>query len=387
MTSLKICSISILIASTLLLGAASKAAPQDQNPRPTVHRAIPKVQKRESTPTATKTEPIFPVADNRFANIHQDGDRKDPKKSDWITRVDVAQTILQILFTAITTLATVYLAKFTYRLVTVTADLHRATQDGTEVARENVKAAKAAAKAAEASLEFTKNANEQNLRIAAQSSEATRQSAEIAQLALTAERPYLVVEKASLEGVIRQKEKKDPVNSSGILDNIVRYLTLYEELNEPSRFIPSAVFTFKNYGKGAAIIDELVARISLVTVPPPEGDFSSCMQFSIEREAVGPGDEWNETRIASADFISSEADLSDLTKQVKTLIVYGCVKYRDVSKTRPEGYRTEFYWIFEPPRPFDLLKGKPVDPADFVLTTLTLPHGFSRGPKARNQTT
>jgi hypothetical protein len=383
----------ILVASALLLSAAKNAA-EEQRPRPAIHRETPLSKKRKGQATATQADTISPsptpvieptkpaiqppVADNRAAEIQQDSQHKKLKEFDRLALGNMTQTILQFLFTAITTIATVYLAKFTYRLVSVTKDLHLATEASTQAANKT-------ADAAQAQLDFTKAANEQNTKIASENVKAAQLSAHVAELAHTAGRPYLVVEKAKVLGVIRRTEK--PTKSGGLLENTFQILTLDEQLNEPSEFFPSASITFKNYGKGVAIIEEIVALISLVSAPPEEHDFSDCHKLSIEREAVGPSGEWIESRIHSLEFLQSQTTaLWHITNKDKTLIVYGRVKYRDVAGTEPEGYYTEFYWFFEPPRPFgtDLLTGKPLDPK---LPNLRLPHSFSRGSQARNERT
>jgi hypothetical protein len=122
----------ILIASVLLLNAAPKGAAQEQGPRLTIHRKVRLAQKGTEGRTPTQTDTIgpsptavtetaeppaiqTPVAHESSARIQQHG---------W----SGVRTALQILFTLVTAVATVCLAKFTYQLVTVTADLHEATQ-------------------------------------------------------------------------------------------------------------------------------------------------------------------------------------------------------------------------------------------------------------------
>jgi hypothetical protein len=203
-----------------------------------------------------------------------------------ILKAWIAGITAQGVFNFVIAFATGLLAIFTWKLVSVTRDLHTATVEATKVAEENVKASKASAdaakenvKAAEASvaaanaqLEFTKTANEQNKQIASDAAKAAAQNVEVGLLALKSDRPYLVVEKATLSGVIKPENR--PAQTGGLLANAFQLLTLNEQLNDPLAFFPTAIFTFRNYGKGAAIIEELAALIALVDKPPPEHDFS-----------------------------------------------------------------------------------------------------------------
>jgi hypothetical protein len=290
---------------------------------------------------------------------------------------DSSESPWMIAFTGIAAAATILIAIFTCQLVSATHALKESTDEQVKAARASVKAAEASVAAANAQLEFTKAANEQNSKTAAEHVKATQQSARAAELAHIAQRPYLVVEKATLLGVIKPAETKGLFAVYGSLD-------LNEQLNDPLAFFPTAIFTFRNYGKGAAIIEELVALVTHVDKPPPEHDFSKCPEILIERPAVGPGDKWDNTRINSLTFFSSQDAVLDIGSGVTTLIVYGRVKYRDVSNTEPDGYYTEFYWTFTPPKPItiDFLTGQTIDQNK---STLRWPHNFSRGPQSRNR--
>ena len=168
----------ILIASPLALNANA----QSPSPRPSVQREAQLADSRQqqsnpaqaqavkrSAPAVTK--PAKPAIQATVRNessgiVEKQGDDKksNPSQSVLVWSWSMIQTALQILFTFVTTVATVYVAKFTYRLVQVTKDLHIATEAATNA---SIKSATAAEK-----------------------------SVEVAERALAAQRPFLNIEKS-----------------------------------------------------------------------------------------------------------------------------------------------------------------------------------------------
>jgi len=209
---------------------------------------------------------------------------------------------------------------------------------------------------------------------------ATKHAADAAKMAATAERPYLLIEKANLDGVVStsaQRERQTGIEG-GLLSSLVTMFANPETLNDVSRFFPTAGFTFKNYGKGPALVEDLLATIAVVDELPPPRNFTACQPIAVHPEAVGAGEPLNVRRIFSVTLLEAvEEKVTAIRQSTKTLIVYGRLKYRDVSKNPHE---TGFCWIFTPPKPagFDVPTGRP----DF--TAPILPHQFSRGPDSHN---
>jgi hypothetical protein len=129
MKQLKLLSMSILIGSALLLSAAKQGTAQDQSPRPTADSKTPLAQSREKkaaaiqaesvnpTPTPAYSQPTKPevqaTRSNHSAAINQqNGETKPGQESEPSFR-----TVLEIIFTFVTTVATISLAVFTYQLV------------------------------------------------------------------------------------------------------------------------------------------------------------------------------------------------------------------------------------------------------------------------------
>ena len=167
---------------------------------------------------------------------------------------------------------------------------------------------------------------------------ATKHAADAAQLAATAERPYLLIEKANLDGVVSKKgEQRTPTGIEGaLLSNLVTMFANPETLNEASRFFPSAGFTFKNYGKGPALIEDLLATISVVEALPPPHDFTGCQPIAVHPEAVGSGEPLNVRRIFSVTLLeATEEKVTAIRQGTKTLIVYGRLKYRERLQESP----------------------------------------------------
>jgi len=120
-----------------------------------------------------------------------------------------------------------------------------------------------------------------------------------ARLALRAERPYLLVAKAELKG----------------FDDIPGENT-------------EAQFTFKNFGKGPALIDRVLIRLNHVDRYPAKGDFSECKEKFPPLRAVAAG----ETLLITTDSKegwSGVLDMDDIRNARRALICYGCVSYSD----------------------------------------------------------
>jgi hypothetical protein len=152
--------------------------------------------------------------------------------------------------------------------------------------------------------------------------DAAKQSARAAELGLKADRPYLLVEDARIRGF-------PPSMPQSIAD-------LADAVTE-------AVFTLRNYGKGPALVEEIVLRVKAVVDLPPPKDFTDCRKQSVVVEAVPSG---GCLKIKS-DFVEgfiTDIDIAAIKGRTKTLIAYGRVIYRDVFK---EPYETGFFWIVE----------------------------------------
>ncbi len=165
-----------------------------------------------------------PVADNSTAEIEKNRENKKLKEFDWIAFWNGVRTALQIVFTAVTTIATVYLAKFTYQLVTVTKDLHTATKAATDA---SVKSADASTKSADAA----------------------EKSAQVAQHTLDAQRPFLRIEgpkitgfdqpaEATLAGSIWKVGVRFHIQNRGIGEGMIRHLTVNLRTKKPGQTPP-----------------------------------------------------------------------------------------------------------------------------------------------------
>jgi hypothetical protein len=377
----KLLSTSILIALALLLSAANAEQP---SPRPTIDRSTPLAQERKNHPTQTETDSIQPSPtlestsskptarsqdEKNAAREHRQNPSGEPPKEsqprDW----------LQIFFNFWLTVATIALAIFTWKLVGVTRDVHRATEKGTEVANENVKAARVSAEAAKAQLEFTKLANKQNLEIGSQAVQAAKENARAAALGVKSNRPYLLVEKGQLKGVVDRKNAGSDTSDSDetdIVSLISDMMRNAERLKEPVKFLPQAVMTFRNYGKGAALIKTFVGTIAAVEQMPSQKDFSKCRSLAIQREALGPNDTFVDGNLYSAEFTANRSQISAIENGTRTLLVYGRIVYSDV--TGSEEYETGFFWTFRPPKVMNLSGLAPpgLEP--------TIPSSFSSDP-------
>jgi hypothetical protein len=311
----------------LTKGETEKPTQHDQilrNSQPPIGRAIAAPTRRDS---------IQPLANM------QGSEGKQKKNQDWW----LARGIRSLIAVAVSWLSATANTIFNGLLVLFTYLLYRVGTTQTKLLK--------------ATTQLTSVAN-------AISQEISRESVKVAKLAVQSERPYLLVEKAELNGAVQRTTPLKPPTGDIIIDAI-QILNVRERFNEVRKFFPQAIFTFRNYGKGAAIIKELVGILSLVADLPQAKDFSLCSRRTIERDAVGPGDPWVENAFNAVEFLNNEAALSAVRSGTKRLIVYGRLTYTDVSGTGE--YETGFLWIFEPPKPF------PLFPEESTLETPTIP--------------
>lgn len=208
----------------------------------------------------------------------------------------------------------------------------------------------------------------------------TNEMHQVTKLALKIDRPYLVLERAQLTGVLRGD------------DPIFKEPPQLDQLTIPPRFSPRVVLEFRNYGKGPVIFGEGLIRIDAFAELPPARDFSGCERMGLQANAVPAGGEWHP--LAQFNF---EADwgalFPDIAAGRKSLIAYGCVRYTDpVGK---DTYETGFCWIFIPPRTelHTMPKGvrellapyrAPGAPDPEAPIATKMPGDFRRGPQTHN---
>jgi hypothetical protein len=189
-----------------------------------------------------------------------------------------------------------------------------------------------------------------------QAEETSRKSLEIAELALKADRPYLLIQKALLDRIMQVGTGVD-----GAID-------------EYKHFSPRAYFTFRNYGKGPALLEEAVIRLYPLPELQDAGDFTDCKKAQIDyesgREAIGVGEPW-EISNEIIDSLISEPDYKEIVAGTKKITVWGQLKYRDVFNNP---YETAFCWILEPPQLTYRMDQRPI----------MLIGRFLRGPATHN---
>jgi hypothetical protein len=176
---------------------------------------------------------------------------------------------------------------------------------------------------------------------ARRSAEAAESAAKASEAALKSDRPYLLIERADIFGIQRMDDKTGaPTHEIAVLKS----------------FSPHATFTFRNYGKGPALIDESVMRLCPISKMPAPGDFTACKSTETprnargDRDAVRAGETWN---ISSDPFdaLISPEDYAEILNGTKIIAVWGRVQYKDVFKdSKP--YETIFCYQLQPT--FDL---------------------------------
>ena len=162
--------------------------------------------------------------------------------------------------------------------------------------------------------------------------ETSRKSLEIAALALKADRPYLLIEQASLGGATVTVEE-----SMGSMAN-----QQVGELRPYDRFHPWATFKFRNYGKGPALLEEILENLCVVETLLNSRDYTACRKSSPFFDAIGTGEPWKLDIFGSGKHDPSKYE--GIRSGKKQLVVYGLVRYRDVFNNT---YETGFSWILE----------------------------------------
>jgi hypothetical protein len=308
----------ILVASAAFLNAASGQTPR---PGPQVTESLSGQRKEapehnqaqpQPAPTANSAKPEPPHGDASpgmgRTDIHQ-------SKRSWVWTIWTWTSGMsaQGFFTFVVAAATVAIAVFTWLLWRATDEMKKASAD---------------------------------------SASAAKKSAQVAELALHVDRPFLLVESAKLDGVVEPtfaipgaaKAIWGPL-ASGDMSLAERA----ERLKGVIQFSPNAAFTFKNYGKGPAILKDAVAGIVVLAELPPARDFSGLNKLFYDIQAIGAEESWTTFRFYQWGTITGEqqaADVAAIASEAKRLIVYGRVRYQDVFK---DDYETGFCWLFRPP--------------------------------------
>jgi hypothetical protein len=220
-------------------------------------------------------------------------------------------------------------------------------------------------------------------RTARRSEKAAKESAIAASLSLKNDRPFLILERAELTGVLRGDE---PIDQESVQ---------LDELKGPPRFFPRVILTFLNYGRGPAILSEGLIQIDAVSELLRPRDFSNCKTMELQANAVSTDKEWSP--LAEFNF---EADWKMLFPAIadgsKTLIVYGCIRYTDL--IGKDIFETGFCWRFVPPRfeSWEMPKNvrellepyRDIDAPEMSSAISTkMPGVFVRGPMTHNYNT
>jgi len=190
----------------------------------------------------------------------------------------------------------------------------------------------------------------------------SKESLEVTKLTAQSTRPYLLVDKAELLGVMKPRQLSE---SNDIFQTVGELINKPDQFLETNKFLPQARLTFKNFGKGLAAIKEFVGLIDLVAELPPVKDFQRCRPIKPDREVIGPDGELRE----EGGFISvplglNEKALSEIRDRAKTLVVYGRIKYSDVTDTG--NYETGFFWIFDAPQKQIVAEFQFMTPSKFI---------------------
>lgn len=296
----------ILIGSALLL---SDAEPPSPKPKPSVQdqrigltgdinketqkdkdKGVPKTPLNPTPQAQQTTNPI-----DGHPDTHNKGNGANKRDESWWWQIYdwSAGITAQGFFNFVIAVATVFLAIFTCKLVRVTRDMHKATQSAADAA-------------------------EHSATVSQRSADAAIKSAGLAELALRIERPYLPIEEIKLRG--------------------------FDQQNQTS-FIPdlpliSATIIFRNYGRGAARIEEIIGAMKVVDGPLPVRDYSGCTELKIDREVIGA----DQLLTTYETFSISESDRNLIREGKKQLVVYGRVKYTGFTGLQ---YIRGFYWEME----------------------------------------
>jgi hypothetical protein len=165
--------------------------------------------------------------------------------------------------------------------------------------------------------------------IAAEATAVAKKSVEIAQLSLHLDRPYLIAHSFELGGfpLANDAEGVQRAQKRGLL--------------------VEGRFSIKNFGKGPALINEMLVCIKAVETVPASRDYAICNQLDdfLKINVLNADSETEQGREFLYGSITPE-DYGAIIVDKKTLIFYGIIRYRDVF----EGiYETGFCWQYSAP--------------------------------------
>jgi hypothetical protein len=277
-----------VIASVLLLSAASPQSRATPGPRPTAgSRDDAPNASNASSPIKTKLAEASPTPIPVVPSAFENKSSSTTEKNDYEKR-QYRLNVLQTWFNG-------GLAIFTLFLVVI------GVYQGYQLRR-------------------TVLATKQSADAAKESADAAKVSADAAKITVQAGRPYLLVEKGELKG--------------------------FDLPNE----ITEAILTFKNFGKRPALISRIVLRLNHVEVGkyPAKGDFSECVEKSSAVYAVGIDDTFQITTDAKDGWVAP-LNMEDIREGKRALICYGCLYYTDTIGN--DSYETSFFWYYLPHPP------------------------------------
>ena len=246
----------------------------------------------DSPPTARAQQTV----EHKPSSKEISGKLHDSESSCWLSLLS-ASDVIQLFFNLLMTVATVAVAIFTYQMVGINRDVHKATADAAGTALDSVTVA--------------------------------QESVEISKLALLSDRPYLLIDDAKILGW--------QIKDIG-----------YPNAPPSPETVPLLVeFSMQNYGKGPAIIEEI---LTCVIARPPQQlpaprDYGQCVPVPLSSvRIVAPGQP-SPFRTDSHDGLTVSARRAELSTGQEHLIAYGCVRYQDTAHRR---WETGFLWMFHP---------------------------------------
>jgi hypothetical protein len=165
--------------------------------------------------------------------------------------------------------------------------------------------------------------------IAAEATAVAKKSVEIAKLSLHLDRPYLITHSFELEGfpLANDAEGVQRAQKRGLL--------------------VEGRFSIKNFGKGPALMNEMLVCIKAVEKVPASRDYAICNRLDdfLKINVLNADSETEQGREFLYGSITPE-DYGAIIVNKKTLIFYGIIRYRDVF----EGvYETGFCWQYSAP--------------------------------------
>ena len=163
------------------------------------------------------------------------------------------------------------------------------------------------------------------------------QSAEVAQLALKADRPFIILLVSDLTSYDRGPE--------GILEGAK--FQVEDLLNDSSPSTIGASGKLRNGGKGPAIIESVTGNIIKTKdgVYPEVGDFSDCRDFDdITSTALAAGDVSEYFSSCPFELRFTKEDFDPIRRGKEKIIFYGRIEYRDIFATT---YYTTFLFVYD----------------------------------------